>query len=74
MLVDSHCHLDYYTPAELPQVLARAAAAGVGEMVTIGTTLVQSEASAGPDRGFPEPLVHDRGASAPRGGGTDSGA
>ena len=43
MLVDSHCHLDYYTPTELPDVLARAAAAGVGEMVTIGTTLAQSE-------------------------------
>jgi TatD DNase family protein len=42
MLVDSHCHLDYYTPAELPDVLARAAGAGVGEMVTIGTTLAQS--------------------------------
>jgi TatD DNase family protein len=44
MLIDSHCHLDYYTPAELPDVLARAAAAGVGEMVTIGTRLGQSEA------------------------------
>jgi TatD DNase family protein len=43
MLVDSHCHLDYYTPAELPDVLARAAEAGVGEMVTIGTTLAQSD-------------------------------
>jgi TatD DNase family protein len=43
MLVDSHCHLDYFTPAELPDVLARAAAAGVGEMVTIGTTMAQSE-------------------------------
>ncbi len=43
MLVDSHCHLDYYTPAELPDVLTRAAGAGVGEMVTIGTTLAQSE-------------------------------
>ena len=43
MLVDSHCHLDYFTAVELPDVLARAAAAGVGEMVTIGTTLTQSE-------------------------------
>lgn len=42
MLIDSHCHLDYYTEAERPDVLARAAAAGVGEMVTIGTTLEQS--------------------------------
>jgi TatD DNase family protein len=42
MLIDSHCHLDYFTPMELPEVLSRAAAAGVGEMVTIGTTLAQS--------------------------------
>lgn len=43
MLVDSHCHLDYYTPTEFPDVLARAAAAGVGQMVTIGTTIEQSQ-------------------------------
>jgi TatD DNase family protein len=42
MLIDSHCHLDYFTDAELPDVFARAAAAGVGEMVTIGTTMAQS--------------------------------
>ena len=42
MLIDSHCHLDYFTEAELPDVLQRAAAAGVGEMVTIGTSLEQS--------------------------------
>ena len=44
MLIDSHCHLDYFTADELPHVLARAADAGVGEMVTIGTTLAQSKA------------------------------
>jgi TatD DNase family protein len=43
MLIDSHCHLDYYTPEELPDILQRAAELGVGEMVTIGTTLAQSE-------------------------------
>jgi TatD DNase family protein len=43
MLIDSHCHLDYFTPLELPDVLARAAAAGVGELVTIGTSLAQSQ-------------------------------
>jgi TatD DNase family protein len=42
MLIDSHCHLDYFTEAELPDILERARAAGVGEMVTIGTTLSQS--------------------------------
>ena len=43
MLIDSHCHLDYYTEAERPDVIARAASAGVAEMVTIGTTLSQSQ-------------------------------
>ena len=42
MLIDSHCHLDYFTPLELPRVLERAHAAGVAEMVTIGTTMAQS--------------------------------
>ena len=42
MLIDSHCHLDYFSADELPGVLARAEAAGVGEMVTIGTRWQQS--------------------------------
>ena len=42
MLIDSHCHLDYFTEADRPAVLARATEAGVVEMVTIGTTLAQS--------------------------------
>jgi TatD DNase family protein len=38
MLVDSHCHLDYPGLAErLPEVIARAASAGVERMVTIST-------------------------------------
>jgi len=44
MLVDSHCHLDYFSEAERPEVIARAQAAGVTEMVTIGVTLSQSHA------------------------------
>lgn len=43
MLINSHCHLDYYTAAELPDILARATDAGVAEVVTIGTTLAQSQ-------------------------------
>jgi len=43
MLIDSHCHLDYYTSMELPAVLSRAVDTGVGEMVTIGTTMAQSD-------------------------------
>ena len=38
-LIDSHCHLDYYTEAERPQIMARARDAGVAGMVTIGTRL-----------------------------------
>ncbi|HTU52424.1 MAG TPA: TatD family hydrolase [Acetobacteraceae bacterium] len=44
MLIDSHCHLDDFSDAELPEILARAEAAGVGELVTIGTTMAQSRA------------------------------
>ena len=54
MLIDSHCHLDYYTPLELPQVLARARAAGVGELVTIGTTLAQSAKLPGMTEAWPD--------------------
>ena len=39
MLIDSHCHLDYFDGDERDAVLARAHAAGVGGMVTIGTRL-----------------------------------
>lgn len=44
MLVDSHCHLDYFTGAEIEDILRRAAEAGVGEMVTIGVRMSQAEA------------------------------
>lgn len=42
MLVDSHCHLDYYVEAEIEQVIARARQAGVGRMVTIGVRMSQA--------------------------------
>jgi len=43
MLVDSHCHLDYFNAeGEREAVIARAAAAGVAQMVTIGVTMAQS--------------------------------
>jgi TatD DNase family protein len=47
ILIDSHCHLDYFTPSELPDVLARAHAACVGKMVTIGTRLSRAEEQLG---------------------------
>jgi TatD DNase family protein len=44
MLTDTHAHLDFPDFAEdLPQVLARAAAAGVHRVITIGTTLAGSQ-------------------------------
>ena len=42
MLVDSHCHLDMFDAAERDDIIARAAAAGVTELVTIGTRMGQS--------------------------------
>ena len=42
MLIDSHCHLDYFKDSEFAAVIARARAAGVAEMVSIGTSLEQS--------------------------------
>jgi TatD DNase family protein len=53
MLIDSHCHLDYFTPTELPEVLERAHAAGVAEMVTIGTTMAQSASLPAITEAFP---------------------
>src|SRR5919107_1304991 len=44
MLVDSHCHLDTFDIAEIPEVVARAREAGVGRMVTIGIRADQSAA------------------------------
>lgn len=42
MLIDSHCHLDYWPEPERPAVLARAGGAGVGQVVTIGTRLARA--------------------------------
>jgi TatD DNase family protein len=42
MLIDSHCHLDMFPAAEREGLVARAAAAGVGEMVSISTRLGQA--------------------------------
>jgi TatD DNase family protein len=42
MLVDSHCHLDYFAEPEIDGVVDRAREAGVGTLVTIGTRFEQS--------------------------------
>jgi TatD DNase family protein len=44
MITDSHCHLDYFSETEIEEILARAAAAGVTRMVTIGTSVPQAAA------------------------------
>ncbi len=52
-LIDSHCHLDYFEEEDRARVLARAAQSGVGEMVTIGTRLMQSDVVRGIARANP---------------------
>lgn len=44
MIIDSHCHLDYFSEVEIEEILARAASAGVTRMVTIGTSVPQAAA------------------------------
>jgi len=44
MIIDSHCHLDYFSESEIDEILARAVAAGVERMVTIGTSVPQAAA------------------------------
>ena len=42
MLIDSHCHLDFPDlQSRLPEVLAHAAAAGIGRMVSISTLVAR---------------------------------
>jgi TatD DNase family protein len=45
MLVDSHCHLDHFKGPEQEEAVARARAAGVTRMVTIGTRLGEQAAT-----------------------------
>jgi TatD DNase family protein len=54
MLVDSHCHLDTFDDAEIPEVIARAREAGVERMVTIGVRADQSAAVRSLAERFPE--------------------
>ncbi|MCX8134284.1 MAG: TatD family hydrolase [Roseococcus sp.] len=54
MIIDSHCHLDYFSEAEIEAVVARAVAAGVGRMVTIGTSVPQAAAVKALAERFPE--------------------
>lgn len=54
MLVDSHCHLNYPEFADLPAVIARAKAAGVGLMQTISTQRSDFAKVRGLAEAFPE--------------------
>ncbi len=54
MLVDSHCHLDFPDLAsELDAIVARAEAAGIGRIVTIGTRVRQHHQVVAIARRFP---------------------
>ena len=68
MLIDSHCHLDYFTPMELPEVLARAAARRGGRGGDHRHHSGAIAGTSGADRGARQCLVHHRRASAPRRG------
>lgn len=47
-MIDTHCHLtDPRLLQQLPEVLRRARAAGVGRMITVGTNLSDAEAAVG---------------------------
>ena len=54
MLIDSHCHLDMFDGAEIPQVVSRARDAGVERMVTIGVRADQAAAVRSLIERFPE--------------------
>jgi len=54
MLVDSHCHLDYFVEAEIEDIVARAREAGVGRMVTIGVRVSQAAAVKSISERFPD--------------------
>ena len=65
MLVDSHCHLDFPDfQSRLPEILAAAAAAGVGRMVTISTHVARFDTYRAARGGSRERLLHHRHASA----------
>jgi TatD DNase family protein len=53
MLIDSHCHLDFFATDEVTGLVGRAMSAGVGEMVTIGTRLVEADRQIGLAEAFP---------------------
>lgn len=54
MLVDSHCHLDYFAPDEIAAVVARAREAGIGRLVSIGVRVEQAATVKSLAERFPE--------------------
>ena len=54
MLIDSHCHLDYFSEEEILNVLERARLAGVGEMVSIGVRMSQAPQTVSITERFPQ--------------------
>jgi len=54
MFVDIHAHIDQHDPAELPGIVARARAAGVGAIFVAGTTVAASRRCVAIAHEFPE--------------------
>ena len=54
MFVDTHCHIDQHDPNELPDIVSRARAAGVGAIFVAGTTVAASRRCVAIAHEFPE--------------------
>ncbi|MEN0076759.1 MAG: TatD family hydrolase [Paracraurococcus sp.] len=71
MLIDSHCHLDYFGDEEVEAVVGRARDAGIGRLVTIGTRVGQAAQVKALTERFPDVWgtvgVHPHNAGEPEG-------
>ncbi|NOG73349.1 TatD family hydrolase [Roseicella sp. DB1501] len=71
MLIDSHCHLDYFGDGEVEAVVSRAREAGIGRLVTIGTRVGQAARVKALTERFPDVWgtvgVHPHNAGEPEG-------
>lgn len=54
MLIDTHTHLDAFSDTEISEILARAKDAGVGSVVSVGTTVESSAQAVRLSTAFPQ--------------------